>query len=104
MKKKILSIIKDIKSAVETVHNRKFWIEWFGAYDIDPKNLAICVCVNTDAEKNSLAQNKELAALIRNSFINHDYPVEAIPLVVIGFESEETVKRESNGDWYMHFK
>jgi len=34
----------------------------------------------------------------------HNYPIYALQFVYIGFESQETVDRESNGNWYHHFK
>ena len=36
--------------------------------------------------------------------MKHDYPADAQNNVHIGFESQETVDRESDGNWYLHFK
>lgn len=41
---------------------------------------------------------------LRNILAVHEYPIEGRPFVHIGFESEETVARESGGNWYYHFK
>ncbi len=41
---------------------------------------------------------------LKEVLIKHDYPKEAIDLVHIGIESQETVERESDGNWYNHFK
>jgi len=51
-----------------------------------------------------LSNDKSLNDLLRNTLIIAEYPKEALNDVFIGFESQETVKRESGGDWYLHFK
>lgn len=104
LKTKILNLIKDIKKEVKSCCNEPFWINWYGAYKIDPKYLVIWVCVETDETKLKLSSNKELRTQIANLLLKHDYPAQARELIHIGFESEETVKRESNGNWYNHFK
>ncbi|MFZ2783499.1 MAG: hypothetical protein WAZ36_03810 [Sediminibacterium sp.] len=104
MKKRILDIIDDIKNIVKCVCEQKFWIDWYGSYDIDPKYLVIWICVESDNIKLGLESNKELVNKLRETLIKNNYPKEAVPFVHIGFESQETVDRESNGDWYKHFK
>ena len=104
LKTKILNIVKDIKKEVKPYCNEPFWIDWHGAYKIDPKYLAINVCTQTDKAKLELSSNDKLKNKITNLLAKHSYPVQARPLIHIGFESEETVKRESNGNWYQHFK
>jgi len=104
LKTKILNIVGDVKKWVKRYCKEPFWIDWYGAYKIDPRYLTIWVCVKTDKTKLELSSNKELMAKMVNLLAKHNYPIQARPLVHIGFESEETVKRESKGNWYQHFK
>lgn len=41
---------------------------------------------------------------LRQLLVKHDYPEEARQFVKIDFESQETVQRQSNGNWFEHFK
>ena len=104
LKRKILNIVDDIKREVKPYCNERFWIDWYGTYEIDPKNLAIWVCVKTDQTKQKLTSNRELETKITDLLTKYDYPQQARSSVSIGFESQETVDRESGGDWYLHFK
>ncbi|MBX7151980.1 hypothetical protein K1X84_10095 [bacterium] len=103
-KKKIRKIKKDIKKIIYPICPENFWIEWYGAYDIDPKNLVFWICVKSDVMKVSLKSNMELKHKLKDILIKHDYPESARPFVSIDFESQETVDRESDGNWYHHFK
>ena len=82
----------------------KYWVEWYGAYDIDPKYLVIWICVESDKVKSDLNSDSDLVNKLREILIKHNYPEKAVPLVHIGFESQETVDKVSNGDWSLHFK
>ena len=104
LKNKILNIVDDIKGLVKPYCDEEFWIDWYGAYEIDPKYLVIWICVQTDKTKLQLISDNELKAKINYLLVKYDYPEKVRSLVQIGFESEETVKRESNGNWYNHFK
>ncbi len=104
MKRKILDIKEDIEKLVSKDCKEKFWIDWYGAYDIDPKHLVFWICVQTDKMKLALKSNFELINEIRNLLVKHNYPEQARQSVFIDFESQETVDKESNGSWYQHFK
>jgi hypothetical protein len=79
-------------------------VEWYGAYDINPKHLAYWICVQTDKMKDELRENIELNNTLRTLLEKHEYPKDSQKAVHIGFESQETVDRESKGNWYHHFK
>lgn len=79
-------------------------IHWYGAYHIDPKYLVIWVCVKTDKEKIALSSDAGLLMRLRMVLDDVEYPKAARKSVHIGFESSETVNRESEGNWYQHFK
>ena len=104
MKRKILDIKEDIEKLVSKYCKEKFWIDWYGAYDIDPKHLVFWVCVQTDKMKLALKSNFELINGLGNLLVKHSYAEQARQSVFIDFELQETVDKESNGSWYQHFK
>lgn len=104
LKKKIADIKRDIENLISANCDEKFWIDWYGAYDIDPKHLVFWICVLSDEMKLRLASNAELNSELHNLLIVHDYPHQSREFVTISFESQETVDRESGGSWYDHFK
>ncbi len=77
---------------------------WYGAVDIHPKHCAIWIRVRTDAEKARINDDAVLLQNLRTLLEANGYPPEAMPHVYLGAESEETVQRESAGDWRQHFK
>ena len=101
---KVARIKGDISKTVGTVCRERFWIDCYGAYEIHPRHLVFWICVDSDREKTKLAGNVELMNSLRNILVVHEYPTEGRSFVHIGFESEETVARESGGNWYYHFK
>lgn len=101
---KIRNISDDMKKLIELQCDEAFYIDWYGAYDIDPKYLVYYIGVKTDTQRGKLIRNKALNADLRKLLIEHDYPEAARKHVYIKFESQETVDRESNGNWYHHFK
>jgi putative membrane protein len=101
---KINQIKRDIKELVKPYCTEGYSIDCYGAYEIDPKNLVYLVCVQSDRMKEQLKANVELNNALRNTLITNEYPVEARGNVYIDFESQETVDRESNGDWHLHLQ
>lgn len=104
MKRKILDIKEDIKRLVSKNCNENFWIDWYGSYEINSSNLAFWICVKSDRMKLDLKSNTDLINKLRNLLIKHNYPEQARQFVSIDFESQETVDREADGNWYHHFK
>ena len=104
LKRKIFFLKDDMKKTVSEVSTEDVRIDWYGAYDIDPKYLVFWICVKTDREKEKLIANKELYARLRNLLSKYNYPLEARKYVFINFESQETVDKESDGNWYYHYK
>ena len=82
----------------------KFWVTHYGANHINPKHLVFWIVVISDHEKCRLEGDKALMAELRNVLAKCDYPTEARSGVHIGFESQETVDRESGGNFYYHWK
>ena len=102
LKRKILDIEDEIKSVVIEDCSEKIFTMWYGAYDIDPKHLVYWVCVETDNMRDKLSNNKELNTKLHSLLFKHEYP--AAESIFIGFESKETVDRESSGVWWNHFR
>lgn len=104
MKRKIIDIKEDIEKLISPLCDEKFWIEWYGAYYINPENLVFWICVQTDKMKSTLKSDTMLGNEMRKILYKHNYPEKACPSVFIDFESQETVNRDSGGSWFKHFK
>lgn len=76
----------------------------FGAYYIDPKHLVFVVGVPTDSDKNTLKANGSFVSSMRGLLETFNWPTKARPEVVFDIESQETVDRENNGNWWHHYK
>jgi len=104
LNKKIIQIKREIKELVKPYCTEEYSIDCYGTYEINPKNLACLVSVQSDEMKERLKANVELNNALRNTLITNEYPIEALDNVYIDFESQETVDRESNGDWHLHLQ
>lgn len=104
LKTKIEEIKADIEKLVREVFAEKFSVVYYGAYDIDPRYLVYWICVQSDQQKEELKMAAGLNHQLIEILHNHDYPKESIGFVHVGFESQETVDRESQGNWWHHFK
>jgi len=93
-----------MKKIITPLCKEKIWINWYGAYKINPKNLAYWICVESDSQKNLLKSNIELQKELKDLLAKQNYPRDAMKYVQINIESQETVDRESEGSWYYHFK
>lgn len=101
---KIQNVKRDMEEIISNIYKEKFWIDYYGAYDINPDNLVFWICVETDVLKEQLKVDKSLISELRSLLTKYDYPEKSIDAVFIGFESQETVDKESGGDWYLYFK
>lgn len=76
----------------------------FGAYYIDPRHLVFVVGVPTDKDRLSLKSNISFSASMIDLLNTYNWPKEARTDVVFDVESQETVDRESRGNWWHHYK
>lgn len=104
LKTKIERIKNDIENLTSSFCIEKFSVLYYGAFDIDPKYLVYWICVQTDKIKSELENNKELKQNLRQLLDKNEFPIDSRKYVAIEFESQETVDRESNGNWWHHFK
>jgi hypothetical protein len=93
---------------IETMVSTRLFLAWFSTscqtFDIHPRHLVYWICVKSDAERDRMAWNPELMTGPRDVLVTSDYPPEGRDHVYIGFESQETVDRESAGNWWHHWK
>ena len=106
-KKEIKKIVSQVQGELREHLDKEgcsdFSVTHFGAFDIDPQYLVYCIQVKTD---DSLGEwnRDELKEWIRKSLGKAGYPEEAIRKVQIRIDSEETVNRDYNGNWYHYYK
>jgi hypothetical protein len=72
----------------------------FGAVDIDPKNLAVWTTTDTDAQRDELLSSGALINQFRVVFRAAGYPESAVLDIRFEFESQQTVDRDFNGNWW----
>ena len=76
----------------------------FGAYYIDPKYLVFVVGVTSDEEKDRLRADGTFNEEMKCLLAAYNWPIQARAAVVFDIESQETVDRESKGNWWYHYK
>lgn len=81
-----------------------FRIVHYGAKEIDPRHLVVKICVRTDRERDEINANGPMLEEFRKILLGSGYPAGVIRLIFISAESEETVNRESKGNWWHHWK
>ena len=99
-----IRIERAIKEEVARHTREKMWVTHYGANDIHPKHLVYWIVVNSDKEKHRLEQDAALMTTLRGLLDHYEYPAEGRSGVHIGFESQETVSRESSGNFWYHWK
>jgi hypothetical protein len=97
-------IEKAMAAKIRAVVKEKHWVTHYGANDIHPKHLVYWICVQSDVEKKRLESDEGLYRSLRILLDEYQYPIEGRDAVHIGFESQETVDRESGGNWWHHWK
>lgn len=78
-------------------------ISHFGAYDIHPRHLVFCVQVKWDREM-ALLEKESLIRKAHTYLSEEGYPAHAVPETALRIDSEETVYRDYNGNWYHYYK
>ena len=77
-----------------------FWA--FGAYYLDPQYLSIVIGVDSDDQRDQLKADDTLDPALRKILTDFGWPRPDVAYFFI--ESQETVARESDGNWFEHFR
>jgi hypothetical protein len=104
LEEKVEAIERDLRDTVRAAARENVWVTHYGAFEIHPRHLVYWLCVKSDAEKQRLQAHRILMEQLREILVRYDYPPEGRDSVHIGFESQETVDRESDGNWWYHWK
>ncbi len=72
----------------------------YGATEIDPRQFTVTIDVLTDRQRDEIRRDPLLRERFRQALVNADYPVAAIPRVGFDIQSQQTVDREHEGNWY----
>ena len=97
------TIIVRAEARIKTLaraHCAKANVFHFGAVDIHPSNLAIWITAPRDRERDRLRAVPGLEESFRATLAAEGYPLDAVPLVHFAYESQETVDRDFNGNWW----
>lgn len=99
-------IFRISRAAKRLVEERgvKCRVWWLGVYCIDPKHLFFVLAVPEDLERDTLRSNASLNSALRELLVEFSWPEQARAEVVFDIESNETVQRENNGNWWYHYK
>ena|SRR3989338_9480834 len=103
LKWKILRIESSLRALVRA-EGFKPMVWSFGAYYIDPKHLVFVVGVTTDSAKETLKSSSLFIESMRELLETFNWPTSARSHVIFDIESQETVDRVSNGNWWYHYK
>lgn len=103
LRQKLYAIKRDMKHMLGEICSEKFSVSWYGFYESDPGNLMFIVYVQSDQAKTLLAMDQEFNVRLRHLLVKHEYPETARSRIMFRVESQETMDRESGGNWYDHF-
>lgn len=102
---KIKAAIRLVEGLLKTLSQEKSHVTHFGATDIDPKHLVVCLCVQSDAECERMTNEFDaIRTQVLGLFASVNYPPVAIPSIAVSIASQETVNRDFAGSWWYFFK
>jgi hypothetical protein len=67
---------------------------------LSPSNLAFWITTQTDAERDLMRSAPELVSEFRQVLLDVGYPATAVADVGFAIESQQTVDRDYNGNWW----
>jgi hypothetical protein len=97
-------ILDAMRAEMSSRTRERVFVTHYGAIDIHPKHLVIWIVVDSDREKSRLANDSDLMQRLRGFLTDFHYPLQGRDQAHVGFESVETVNRESGGDFWRHWK
>lgn len=75
-----------------------------GAVDISPRHLVYWATFQHDADRDRFLGDAEIRKLFRDRMAALGYPEDFVPAIGITAESQETIDREFQGDWWAAIK
>ena len=66
-------------------------VNWFGAYDVDPRQLVFWLWAASDEEKKQIERDEEFWVKLRSFLVQYRYPEEGRAGVFFGVESKEAL-------------
>jgi len=102
---KISAAISRVDLLLKQLTLEKCHVTHFGATEVDPKYLAVWLCVQSDHECERLYQDiMSIREQVHHCFGGEQYPAAAVPFIGVQIASQETVNREYAGNWWHFFK
>lgn len=96
---KIRMLEKELKIIVENSCN-KVHVFSFGAIDSEPKYLTVWIVAETDNVKNIIINTLEINKKFEDILIKIDCHEDAKKHITFTVESQETVDRDYEGNWW----
>jgi len=101
----IAAAIRSTEQMLQELTHEKSHVTHFGATVIDPKHLAVWLCVESDREVERLySQVRDIRQKVHSCFHTERYPEAVIPFIAVQIASQETVNRDYDGNWWHFFK
>lgn len=99
-------IRKKILKTVKSYTGEKISLFDYGnvSPDLTSRKHVFCIIVSTDDEKHFLKKNKNLNNMLNHLLCETNAENSGKHKIDFLFESQETIDRESNGNWFEHFK
>jgi acetolactate synthase regulatory subunit len=101
----IAAAIRRTEQLLNKLTREKNHVTHFGATEIDPKHLAVWLCVQSDREVERLySQIMDIRQQVHACFHAEKYPEAAVGFIGVQIASQETVTRDYAGNWWYFFK
>ena len=97
------AVAAEVAHIPPALHHHTF----YGASAIHPRHLSTWYVFTTDADlaqARSCGLTDRLDRLTRQALARGGYAAESLPEIFVSFASDETVRREANGNYFQYFK
>lgn len=106
-KRIIKKAVKLTAAAIKDKAPQVYMHFFYGAFDIDPKNLVVWFLFKTDNELTKAKQSglcDEIKSLTVRNLISAGYPSDALTKNCVSFTSQEDIDKKANGDHHLYFQ
>jgi hypothetical protein len=94
------AVKRDLKQAILAMGYTCDSLFYTGAYDIAPEHVFFGVHVKSDAERDRMNADAAIDKALHGLLERHGYPAHVIRIIGVRAESQETVDRDFEGDWF----